>query len=687
MRQALSIALLTVLLTASAGRAGDAPPALEQARKLLAAGEGARAAQVLEESLATAPAADRAPIVQLLRQAYDQLIRAAEGAGNAALAAEYRDNLAILGPSPSESRDAAPRSAPPVGPASQPGGSAPVVAAPSPPPSGMPASTPPSEAPFPPLPVEGAAATDPHVRPASNKTPAREDRAIPAAKGDDDLPALDEPPTLPEPAATPPPAKAAAASPAARKVGPPASKKARPAADASPAASAPAAPVAEAGLDEADRLFNGKRYLEAGKVYARLAAGNRLPPDRREAWAYCRWVSIVNQINAHPRTEQEWDGIENEVRDVQRLVPGNWYGTYLSNLVNEARHGKAAGGRRGVVVRGSAPDEQPQPQPRRRPRLLGRGAPTAQVPAQDDRSRAAAAEQPLALPAGPSSGEPATPPAPAPGAGLAPEAESPQASGLGAAGWQVIETANFRIFHVDPTLGAEAARAAELVRSRQAKRWGSVATRSTWSPRCDIYLYPTSAIFARMTGQPDTSPGFSSLGVSGDRVTSRRVNLRADHPQLLPAILPHEVTHVVLADMFTRQPIPRWADEGIAVLSEPEDEQATRAADLVGPLQDGSVFKLSELMATDAPNADSWTLYYAQSVSLTQYLVELGSPSDFVAFVKGAQKTGIEASLRSVYGLDGFQALESGWREFAQRRVAADGQQIAAGPDDADRRQ
>ena len=48
-----------------------------------------------------------------------------------------------------------------------------------------------------------------------------------------------------------------------------------------------------------------------------------------------------------------------------------------------------------------------------------------------------------------------------------------------------------------------------------------------------------------------------------------RTNLRADHPQVLTAILPHEVTHVVLADLFTTQQIPRWADEGMAVLAEP----------------------------------------------------------------------------------------------------------------------
>ncbi len=54
----------------------------------------------------------------------------------------------------------------------------------------------------------------------------------------------------------------------------------------------------------------------------------------------------------------------------------------------------------------------------------------------------------------------------------------------------------------------------------------------------------------------------------------------------MTAILPHEVTHVVLADLFTTQQIPRWADEGIAVLAEPNAEQEIRAAELQEPLRD-----------------------------------------------------------------------------------------------------
>jgi hypothetical protein len=140
---------------------------------------------------------------------------------------------------------------------------------------------------------------------------------------------------------------------------------------------------------------------------------------------------------------------------------------------------------------------------------------------------------------------------------------------------------------------------------------------------------------------------------------------------LLPAILPHEVTHVVLADLFTDMQVPRWADEGMAVLAEPGQEQALRAADLAAPLGQNRLFRLSDLMTMDYPEGKHWSLYYAQSVSLTRYLVELGTPAEFVAFVKGAQRNGVEPELRRVYQIDGLADLERRWIDHARTSLAA----------------
>ena len=522
-----------------------------------------------------------------------------------------------------------------------------------------------------------------------------------------------EPSPLPEPGATPPlegpersvPAPAPASEPKIREKAP--APKLTPAATASldlagPASTAGAKPTAvpgrsadeESTLNQADHLFTDKKYEEAGRIYARLAGQNQLPAQRRQVWAYCRWVAVVARINAHPRSDREWDEIEQEISSIQRLTPGNWYGEYLQNRVAEARRAAHAPSRAGrLVVRGSAPDENPLGADT--PRFLSRARSAPATPQAE--ASPAQAKQDLGLPSVPAAPD-AQPPPVAPPSGTGPEAAGTPAqrrSPEGATGtvseprsqdqrgisttegnhsqplaWHVLETANFRIYHADASLAAQAGKAAESVRSQQARRWGSSATRSTWSPRCDIYLYPTPRDFAQMTGQPETSPGFSTMGVNGNRIISRRVNLRVDHPQLLAAILPHEVTHVVLADLFTQQQIPRWADEGMAVLAEPLSEQLSRAADLSGPLAEGRVFKLNELMAIDYPSAEAWGLYYAQSVSVTQFLVEQGTPEQFISFVRGAQRQGIEQALREVYRIGGFAELENRWQNFARRQAA-----------------
>ncbi len=253
-----------------------------------------------------------------------------------------------------------------------------------------------------------------------------------------------------------------------------------------------------------------------------------------------------------------------------------------------------------------------------------------------------------------------------------PRAANPEPSSESPIAWQVHETSNFRIYHCDPALAERAGAVAESVRTAQAKRWGSSAAGASWSPRCELYLYPTAALYADATGQPQRSPGISTMSTNEVRVLSRRMSLRADNPLLLTSTLPHEVTHIVLADLFVARPIPRWADEGLAVLAEPATERRHRQADLKEPLEGGRVFKVGQLMTMDYPAPEDWQLFYAQSVSLTQFLVEQGPPQRFIQFVRDSQRQGAEAALRDVYQIEGLAALQERWLTYARQHVAVD---------------
>jgi hypothetical protein len=395
----------------------------------------------------------------------------------------------------------------------------------------------------------------------------------------------------------------------------------------------------EVSLEAADAAFLDKRYDEAGRLYAALAQRKALPADRRDHWAYCRAVDVVRRINAKPSTPAEWAVIDAEIAQIRALNPANWFAEYLRSRAAERNPAsKPAASLRSnkVIVRGSSPDEEPPPRE----------------------------------------------PQPAPAPSQAPPADPTQGSSVP---WsrQTVYTNNFQVVHAEGhrALAEQVARAAEAARAAQAKRWGDPGRGAPWSPRCEVVLFPTAAEFSKATGQPPDSPGFSTMGMNEGRIILRRIHLRADHPNTVRAVLPHEVTHVVLADLFPHQQIPRWADEGMAVLAEPASEQSLRAADLNEPLATGRLFRLNDLTGMDYPDGRYWSVYYAQSVSLTRFLVEQGTPAQFVEFVQEAQRTSYEPALKKVYKIAGYNELQARWLAYAKAKASAEMTASAAEPE------
>ncbi len=393
-----------------------------------------------------------------------------------------------------------------------------------------------------------------------------------------------------------------------------------------------------AQISTANAAFEGQRYEEAGRIYGDLASTNRLPKPLFPHWLYCRCWAVKERINRKPASAEEWSEIDAEIAKILELNPKNWLADYLRKVAAErAKNVQASRSNPNRVIVRAASPEEPAPMPL----VLN---PPESKPAPLLNNDLSNAE--VAIPA--------------------------QSMAAETGRWLVLETANFRILHADHTLAKSVAEVAERTREAQSKRWsGGSSAPETWSPKCDIYLYPTSQIFREMTGQPEESPGFSTMGMNAGRIIARRVNLRADHPTLVTAILPHEVTHVVLADFFAQQQIPRWADEGMAVLAEPRSEQQVRAGDLEKPLASGRLFAVKDLMVMDYPDGQYWGLYYAQSVSLTRFLVEQGTPAQFIEFIQSSQRRNHEAELRRIYKIDGYGDLQKRWLAYARSQSIA----------------
>lgn len=251
----------------------------------------------------------------------------------------------------------------------------------------------------------------------------------------------------------------------------------------------------------------------------------------------------------------------------------------------------------------------------------------------------------------------------------------------GADGWARAETANFRILHNQPREVAEqAAQVAERTRLTMSKKWFG-GFKNDWNPRCDLYLHASAADYSRATGVPTSSPGHSSIRTDAGRVVSRRIDLHCDDVKnMLRAILPHEATHVVIAGQFGEQQIPRWADEGMAVLTEPREKIELHLKNLGRCRQDSQLFSVRQLMQmTDYPDPRYITAFYAQSVSLVEFLATEKGPQVFTQFLREAMRDGYEASLNRHYGYRGFDELQQKWNQKTFAAAAANPPALAQG--------
>lgn len=229
-------------------------------------------------------------------------------------------------------------------------------------------------------------------------------------------------------------------------------------------------------------------------------------------------------------------------------------------------------------------------------------------------------------------------------------------------GWSVAETENFRVLHRGAReMAAQAVRVAEKTRAAMQRRWFGTSG-PNWGSKCEIYLHATADDYSQATHVPPTSPGHSSFQIEGGQVVGRRIDLHCDEINLLVAILPHETTHTVLAGNFGERPVPRWADEGMAVLTEPREKIDRHLRNLSQYYQDRQLFSLRQLVEmNEYPDARYVGPFYAQSVSLVEFLSAERGPQVFTQFVRDGLRNGYSTALKQHYGYESFEELQQLW--------------------------
>lgn len=231
------------------------------------------------------------------------------------------------------------------------------------------------------------------------------------------------------------------------------------------------------------------------------------------------------------------------------------------------------------------------------------------------------------------------------------------------AGWEVVESANFRIRHRGTKDVAEAvAKVAEQKRVDIFTRW-SGPPRGAWGAKCEVILHPSQEMFTESTKLPAGATGLATVRLDDGAVAERKIDLRADDATAAADAFPRELTHVILADLFPTQAPPKWAEVGMAVLACSSDEvvRFDKAATTAARTQD--LFAVADLAGLAGfPPAEKVTGFYASAVTLVEYLVKLKGERAFTTFLRDSQRYGMEAAFRRNYATDARQ-LDSSWRQ------------------------
>jgi hypothetical protein len=229
------------------------------------------------------------------------------------------------------------------------------------------------------------------------------------------------------------------------------------------------------------------------------------------------------------------------------------------------------------------------------------------------------------------------------------------------------ETTNFIVEAPTPELARKFGDMAEFYRKEKALEWLG-REMPQWPRKCPLQVQITM-------GSAGGATTFTFGSENGRPVvTSQRMEIRGEAKQLLNSVLPHEVTHTVLAYHFGR-PVPRWADEGGSVLSENEEECFNHDVRCRELLNAGRGIVLRTLFRMVEYPRDMIVLY-AQGYSITHFLVKKGGDGregrgrllQFLAIgmqgndprSHGTLETWNEAC-RRVYGFESVDALEEAW--------------------------
>jgi hypothetical protein len=237
-------------------------------------------------------------------------------------------------------------------------------------------------------------------------------------------------------------------------------------------------------------------------------------------------------------------------------------------------------------------------------------------------------------------------------------------------------TKNFVVQAPTPQLAERVGQWAEYYRKQKAVEWLGKEM-PTWGRPCPLNVTVT---YGGSGGA--TSFAFADNG----SISSIDMRIEGTVDRLIASVLPHEVTHTVLAYYF-RVPVPRWADEGGSVLSEDEQER-NRHEVLVRQILNapGRAIPLSRLFQLTQYPRDVMVLY-AEGYSVTNFLVSKSGRPAFLCFIADGMRQGWDRAVQTHYRYRNINELEQAWMQYLRETprpsdaiASAGGHRPAVGP-------
>jgi hypothetical protein len=209
---------------------------------------------------------------------------------------------------------------------------------------------------------------------------------------------------------------------------------------------------------------------------------------------------------------------------------------------------------------------------------------------------------------------------------------------------------NFLVEAPTPQIAQQVGQWAEYYRKEKAIQWLG-REMPPWSEPCPLHVKVTFG----------AAGGATSFNFMQGQVW-QTMQIEGALDRLVMSVLPHEVTHTVFAHHF-RCPVPRWADEGGAVLSEDEVERGRHDQMVRQILNAGRAIPLRRLFNLhDYPNEVG--ALYAEGYSVAYFLVSSSNRPAFLRFVAQGMTGDWDGAVQAHYHYQNIEQLEEAWLAY-----------------------